>query len=150
MLKNTNKSYGLMAIALHWLVAVWNIGLFVLGLYMVDLGYYDDWYKIGPYWHRPWGVMLALVMVIRLAWRGFNPKPEMAGSAPIKRLPRWYTLLCMSGLGYNFVLRFGHQSNPEQTSCWAGSDNKLKGLYKEGYDFCRASKAAICSGVALV
>ena len=43
MIKNTNSSYGLIAIALHWVVAVWIVGLFVLGLYMVDLGYYDDW-----------------------------------------------------------------------------------------------------------
>ncbi|MFT4926702.1 MAG: cytochrome b561 [Phenylobacterium sp.] len=85
MIKNSKKSYGLVAIALHWLVAVWILGLFVLGLYMVELGYYDDWYKTGPYWHKAMGVTLALVMVLRLGWRWFNPKPEIAGSAPIKK-----------------------------------------------------------------
>ncbi|MCJ8274426.1 MAG: cytochrome b/b6 domain-containing protein, partial [Psychrosphaera sp.] len=83
--KNTTKSYGLVAIALHWLAAVWIISLFVLGLYMVDLGYYDDLYKTGPYWHKAMGVLLALVMIGRFIWRGINPKPEIAGSAPIKK-----------------------------------------------------------------
>ncbi|NQZ06224.1 MAG: cytochrome b [Algicola sp.] len=84
-LKNTTKSYGMVAIALHWLAAVWIISLFVLGLYMVDLGYYDDLYKTGPYWHKAMGVLLALVMIGRFIWRGINPKPEIAGSAPVKK-----------------------------------------------------------------
>ncbi len=83
--KNTVKGYGMVAIALHWLAAVWIIGLFVLGLYMVDLGYYDDLYKTGPYWHKAMGVLLALVMIGRFIWRGINPKPEIAGSAPVKK-----------------------------------------------------------------
>jgi cytochrome b561 len=85
-LKNSNKSYGLVAIALHWLVAVWLIGLFILGWYMVDLGYYDDLYKTGPYWHKALGVILALVMIGRFIWRAVNPKPEIAGSAPVKKV----------------------------------------------------------------
>ena len=45
MFKNTPLSYGLVAIILHWLMALTIFGLFGLGLYMVELTYYDRWYK---------------------------------------------------------------------------------------------------------
>ena len=84
-LKNTDKRYGMVAIALHWLVAVWIIALFVLGVYMVDLGYYDDFYRTAPIWHKSAGILLALVMIARFAWRGINPQPRIAGSKRIKQ-----------------------------------------------------------------
>ena len=43
--KNTKTGYGWAAIALHWLVALAVSGMFGLGLYMVELTYYDAWYK---------------------------------------------------------------------------------------------------------
>jgi cytochrome b561 len=105
MLKNTNTSYGLLAIVLHWLVAVWIIGLFVLGWYMVDLGYYDDWYQTAPQWHKSLGILLALTMVVRLLWRWFNPKPHISGSPMVKKaaevvhtlLYGWVGLVIVSG-----------------------------------------------------
>ncbi|MEE3161153.1 MAG: cytochrome b/b6 domain-containing protein, partial [Pseudomonadota bacterium] len=44
-LKNTEHSYGWISITLHWLVALVVFGMFGLGLYMVELTYYDAWYK---------------------------------------------------------------------------------------------------------
>jgi cytochrome b561 len=44
MITNTASRYGLIAIALHWLMAVGIFGMFGLGLYMVELTYYDSWY----------------------------------------------------------------------------------------------------------
>ncbi|MDO6804863.1 hypothetical protein Q4595_20600, partial [Wenyingzhuangia sp. 1_MG-2023] len=41
MILNTPNRYGLVAIALHWLMALGVIGMFGLGLYMVELTYYD-------------------------------------------------------------------------------------------------------------
>lgn len=104
-LKNTKSSYGLVSIALHWLVAVWLIGLFILGLYMVDLGYYDDLYKTGPLWHKAMGILLGGVMLLRFLWRSFNPKPEITGSKPVKKaaevvhgvLYLWVALVIVSG-----------------------------------------------------
>jgi len=43
--RNSSQGYGLVAIILHWLVALVVIGLFALGLWMTSLTYYDDWYK---------------------------------------------------------------------------------------------------------
>nr|MCS5564310.1 cytochrome b/b6 domain-containing protein [Oleiphilaceae bacterium] len=56
-LQNSPERYGLIAILIHWLVAVTVIGLFALGYWMVDLTYYDDWYKRAPDIHRSIGLL---------------------------------------------------------------------------------------------
>jgi cytochrome b561 len=52
--------------------------LFGLGLWMVDLGYYDAWYKRAPEIHKGVGMLLLLALLFRLLWRGLNrtPRPE--------------------------------------------------------------------------
>ena len=73
--RNTTSSYGLLAIILHWLVAVGVIGLFILGLWMVELNYYDPWYRRAPDLHKSIGVSLLFIMLVRLVWRWTNQKP---------------------------------------------------------------------------
>ena len=65
---NSEDAYGWMAILLHWLVAITIVGLFALGFWMVDLSYYDPWYRQGPDIHRSVGILLFMAMVLRLAW----------------------------------------------------------------------------------
>lgn len=72
---NTRDSYGLLAILLHWLVAAAVVGLFALGLWMVELSYYDTWYRTAPAIHKSVGVLLFGVVVVRLAWRQLGPRP---------------------------------------------------------------------------
>lgn len=74
--RNTETHYGLVAIGIHWLMALVIPGLFALGLWMVDLTYYDAWYKRAPEIHRGIGVLLFLTLVFRAFWRGLNPKPR--------------------------------------------------------------------------
>jgi cytochrome b561 len=74
-IRNSRDRYGLVAIALHWVVAVTIIGLFALGFWMVGLDYYHPWYKQGPDIHRSIGILLMGAMVLRLVWRLANPKP---------------------------------------------------------------------------
>lgn len=76
MWRNTSATYGWIAIVLHWLVAVTVVGLFTLGLWMVDLSYYDPWYRSAPDIHKGIGILLFLVMLGRLVWRLVNPRPE--------------------------------------------------------------------------
>ncbi|MBI5040488.1 MAG: cytochrome b [Gammaproteobacteria bacterium] len=76
MLKNTLAEYGWIAIALHWLVAVAAVGLFVLGLWMTGLEYYDAWYERGPDLHKGIGVLLFIAVTFRLVWRWSNPVPR--------------------------------------------------------------------------
>lgn len=73
--RNSSERYGSVAIFIHWLVAAAAIGLFALGYWMVDLSYYDDWYRRGPDIHRSVGILLLAVMVIRVIWRFTNPPP---------------------------------------------------------------------------
>lgn len=76
MLRNTSTEYGLIAITLHWLVALVVIGLFALGLWMTGLDYYDAWYKRGPDLHKSIGVLLFITVAFRLGWRLVNPVPR--------------------------------------------------------------------------
>ncbi len=75
-LKNSSHRYGSVAKVLHWVVALAVIGLFGLGLYMTSLGYYDPWYHTAPDLHRGFGVVVALLLLFRLVWRQFNPRPQ--------------------------------------------------------------------------
>ncbi|MCP3688943.1 MAG: cytochrome b [Gammaproteobacteria bacterium] len=52
------------------------LGMYCLGLYMVELTYYDSLYKTLPFIHKSFGIALALVFIFRLAWRLINPVPE--------------------------------------------------------------------------
>jgi cytochrome b561 len=76
MWRNTHETYGTVAVALHWLVAVVVVGLFLLGLWMVDLTYYDTWYRTAPSIHKSVGILLFLIMVLRVLWRLANPRPR--------------------------------------------------------------------------
>ena len=76
-MRNTENHYGWFAIGAHWLAAIMIIGLFGLGFWMVDLSYYDPWYKTGPDLHRSIGIILFALMSIRLVWKlsQIQPKP---------------------------------------------------------------------------
>jgi cytochrome b561 len=76
--RNTRSSYGLVAIALHWVVAIAVVGLFALGLWMVELSYYDHWYRRAPEIHKSIGILLFAAMLLRLAWKLTNPSPAAA------------------------------------------------------------------------
>lgn len=83
MIKNTERHYGLIAILLHWLMAFIIFGLFGLGLYMVDLTYYDPWYKDSLDLHKSIGMTLLLLFFLRLCWKAINQSPK-----PLKG-PKW-------------------------------------------------------------
>jgi cytochrome b561 len=75
MWRNHPTAYGRVAVTLHWLVAALVVGLFALGLWMVELTYYDDWYRTAPNLHKGIGVTLFLVLVGRVLWRLYDPPP---------------------------------------------------------------------------
>ena len=86
--RNSPERYGSVAVTLHWLVALSVIGLAILGLWMVDLGYYSPYYRSAPFWHKSVGVMLAVVLLVRLLWRLANQQP-----AHLANHKRWETRL---------------------------------------------------------
>ena len=80
MLKNSQQSYGWLAIVLHWLMAITIFALFGLGLYMVELSYYDAWYRGSLDLHKSTGLVLLLLFILRVFWRAVNVSPESADS----------------------------------------------------------------------
>jgi cytochrome b561 len=76
LLRNTNSKWGLVSVFVHWISALVVIGLFVLGLWMVDLTYYDEWYRTAPALHKSIGIILFILTVLRLVWRNVNKVPE--------------------------------------------------------------------------
>ena len=83
-LTNSATDYGLVAIVIHWLMAVVIIGLFALGLWMVELDYYSEWYNTGPDIHRGLGILLLFMLLFRFALRFVSPPP-----GPEPGIKRW-------------------------------------------------------------
>ncbi len=75
MIRNTKSGYGWLSIGFHWLMAFTSFGLFGLGLYMVELGYYDSWYRSSMDLHKSIGLTLAFVYVARLLWSWSQTSP---------------------------------------------------------------------------
>lgn len=106
MLKNTTLGYGWLAILFHWLSAIIVIGLFTVGLWMVDLNYYSDWYKTAPHYHKSMGLLLATLTAARLLWKLKQPSPAPLGkswgniSAKITHVLMYLILFSMFISGY--------------------------------------------------
>jgi len=83
---NTPQHYGIIAIVLHWAMAVLLIVLTVLGLYMVrlpDAGY--DTEKITLILvHKAIGMVALVFVLLRLVWRLCSDLPQLAAG-----LPQW-------------------------------------------------------------
>lgn len=75
MLKNSPYRYGSVAISLHWLMAIFIIVLFFLGLWMRTLGYYDPWYQRAPSIHKSIGILMFFLLSVRALWRMSNCIP---------------------------------------------------------------------------
>lgn len=86
MLKNTSKGYGWITIAIHWVMALSLFGMFGLGLYMVELTYYDAWYKGSLDLHKSIGMILLIVWAARLGWQVLNVTPDALPGPPWERL----------------------------------------------------------------
>lgn len=104
MWQNTKTEYGFLAIILHWLMAVIICFLFGLGLYMVELNYYHEWYRSAPALHKSIGICLAILWSIRLLWRAIQPRPLiLQGSGRWNRWERRLAAL-MHGLLYLLII----------------------------------------------
>lgn len=77
MLKNTNDTYGTVAKALHWLMAIAIIMMLIMGYFLEDLKS-PEYYKA----HKAIGFILLLLAILRLIWRIVNPVPKYDTSMP--------------------------------------------------------------------
>jgi len=83
-LRNSPERYGLVAIALHWAVAMLFLGQVALGTFMTALPLTDP--RVFPLYqtHKSIGFVIFLLVVIRLVWRATGQTPP-----PPATLPRW-------------------------------------------------------------
>ncbi|MEH0758998.1 cytochrome b [Vibrio sp. 16] len=105
-MKSEVKNYNVVARAVHWLSALVVIGMFAVGLWMVDLSYYSEWYRTAPHWHKSIGILLAALTLFRLVWKHVTVSPKVEGSAfekagaKIVHLAMYATLLLLFVSGY--------------------------------------------------
>jgi len=123
-LKNSEHHYGWLAVVLHWLVAVVVVGLFALGLWMVDLSYYDEWYRKGPGLHRSIGLILFAVVVFRLLWRFINTSPR-----PLANHQRWEVVSAHVAHSLLYVLMFVAMVSGYLITTADGSSISVFGLF---------------------
>lgn len=83
----TENSYSSLSKLLHWLMALMIFGLFGVGFWMVDLTYYSAWYKTAPHYHKSFGIVLAALLVVRLAvlFKKRKPAPLASHSQLVQR-----------------------------------------------------------------
>lgn len=80
--KNSNSGFGIIAILLHWVMALFIIGLVCIGLYMTALPVSIQ--KLNYYgWHKEFGMLMFMFIIVRLSWRLYNTTPTLA------ELPFW-------------------------------------------------------------
>lgn len=100
------KNYNVLARAIHWLSAVVVIGMFAVGLWMVDLSYYSEWYRTAPHWHKSIGILLAALTLFRVVWKSVTPSPKVEGEsyevigAKLAHLVMYAILLALPISGY--------------------------------------------------
>ena len=97
---NSSSGYGIIAIILHWVMAIAIIGLYWLGDYMEDLDYYNPWYTTAPYWHKAVGMLAFFLLLFRIAWMLTNRKPS-----PLASYHAWEILAAkITHYGFYFLL----------------------------------------------
>lgn len=89
-LRNSEKRYGTVAMALHWLIAVAIIGMIAYGYYLSTLPITDPRLFQLVQIHKSIGLTILALSLLRVAWRLVNPVPPLPDtiSKPIKILAR--------------------------------------------------------------
>ena len=86
MIKNSDTSFGIVNIAIHWITALLVFGLFGVGLWMVDLSYYSEWYRTAPDLHKSFGLTLLALTLFRIIWKLINPSPKALSSNKLETI----------------------------------------------------------------
>lgn len=85
-IRDTTTGYGLPTRLVHWLMAIAIVGMYVLGLWMVDLNYYSPYYRSAPDLHRSVGMLLLFALVLRFGWRIVSIRPNDDDLSAIERI----------------------------------------------------------------
>src|SRR3989442_10003481 len=83
--RNSTESYGIIAQAFHWLVALLVLAQLGLGLYAANLPVSLARLRWLSH-HKSLGLAILALVLLRLGWRALNPPPGLPG--PMPRLER--------------------------------------------------------------
>lgn len=84
MLRNTTRSWGLVSVLFHWIMALLFLGQFALGWYMVgltnikDILEQYDLYQL----HKSFGFTILCLAALRLIWALSSKRPELPATMP--------------------------------------------------------------------
>ncbi len=82
MLRNRPDGYGLVAIVLHWLIAILFLGQLIGGTIMTRLEDRRLEFELIQ-WHKSFGLLLLALVVLRIAWRLANRTPRYPETMPV-------------------------------------------------------------------
>lgn len=120
---NTENHYGLVAILLHWLIAILIIGLLILGLYMVGLPISLQKLRFFG-WHKEFGILVLMLAIVRVAWRLSNLLPSLPASIP------YWQQLAARGMHFAFyIFMFAMPLTGWMVSSAAGLSVSFFGLF---------------------
>jgi len=99
---NTEHRYGLIAILLHWLMAMLIFTMLGLGLYMTSLVFSMEKLKLYG-WHKELGILILMLAALRLLWRLTSIIPGLPAA-----MPQWQKLAARAAhlafYGFMFVM----------------------------------------------
>ncbi len=76
----TGQNYSFVSKFLHWGSAVVMTSLFALGVYMIDLGYYDENYTASYSIHKGVGMIAILIASTQILWAVSNKSPMLVAT----------------------------------------------------------------------
>ncbi len=121
--KNSATRFGMIAMLLHWLMALLMIGLIILGLYMVGLPI--SLQKLKYYgWHKEFGVLVLMLATVRLAWRFTNTTPLLP-----PQMPKWEQIAAHSMHYFFYIFMFALPITGWMLSSAAGLPVSFFGLF---------------------
>ena len=121
------RQYGLVAIALHWTMAIVLTGLVVFGLYMVslpDVGF-DTRKIVLILYHKQLGMVALALALLRLGWRVGHALPAL-----VETLPEWQKVIARLVHLCLYALMFALPVTGWLMSSAAGFSVSILGLFE--------------------
>ncbi len=78
---NDSRRYGVVALILHWTIALTVIGLYVVGSIMHDMKPSIQQFELYQL-HKSFGITILVLTAIRLGWRLVNTQPALPPAMP--------------------------------------------------------------------
>ena len=74
--RNTNRSWGSLTKALHWIIVLLIINQWVIAERAEELKGLAKLQTLG--WHKSFGMTILMLAIVRLVWRWMNPVPDLS------------------------------------------------------------------------